>query len=260
VCDFISWVEAPSEDGGRHIFFLTDREIFSKRGRSLFGQDPFLQGNDLLGHGAIRSYYSLKETGKDHEIKTFWNPDAELPEEIRELAPWDPKQFDQHWGRLWDGGAFQPDDLTRIIVSDAPEIWCRRALKQLLSRPDLPIRYSADVVERCHHDHLTEQAFVPLMQHPDLTAEHLKRVGIRCRHLDSADYALAKLLAHPDLTTEHLWHVTQSCRHELLARPFLTALLQRSDCGSMHLSNIALFSPHPGVVAIAQQELDCLSK
>ncbi len=52
MCDFISWIQK----GGR-ILFLTDKDVFSSRGKELLGD---CKDNDVLGHEALRFYY-----GKD---------------------------------------------------------------------------------------------------------------------------------------------------------------------------------------------------
>ncbi|MBU1029221.1 hypothetical protein KKE28_03400 [Patescibacteria group bacterium] len=127
MCDFISWVEVPDQQAtnGRHVLFLTDREVFSPRGRELFGANP---GNyDVLGHGAIRRFYAPpgEESlvgGLNCEVRDFWEVER-LPPEIQALHPEDPASFLQHWGRIWDTpGCFQFDDLG-YILTHAPDHW-----------------------------------------------------------------------------------------------------------------------------------------
>lgn len=62
MCEFISWIEK-----GNDIFYLTDKEIFSKQGQELL---LGCKDNDFLGHGAIRKFYSL-QYGREHEVKNF---------------------------------------------------------------------------------------------------------------------------------------------------------------------------------------------
>ncbi|MBU0625486.1 hypothetical protein KKF05_04045 [Patescibacteria group bacterium] len=127
MCDFISWVEVPDQQAtnGRHVLFLTDREVFSPRGRELFGANP---GNyDVLGHGAIRRFYAPpgEESlvgGLNCEVRDFWEVER-LPPEIQALHPEDPESFLRHWGRIWDTpGCFKPDDLG-YLLTHAPGHW-----------------------------------------------------------------------------------------------------------------------------------------
>ncbi len=128
MCDFISWVEKDGE-----VLFLTDKEVYSKRGRELFGD---CKDNDVLGHGAIRKYYGkdgkLLVGGWNHEEGFFWKVER-LPKEIQSLHPEYPDQFMQRWGRMWNGGFFQNDDL-RYIICYAPEAWKEKAAEQLMQQ------------------------------------------------------------------------------------------------------------------------------
>ncbi|MBU0625579.1 hypothetical protein KKF05_04515 [Patescibacteria group bacterium] len=58
MCSFISWIEYldPRPPHTHHVLFLTDSEVFSPRGRELFGANP--KDYDVLGHGAIRRFYA----------------------------------------------------------------------------------------------------------------------------------------------------------------------------------------------------------
>jgi hypothetical protein len=72
MCEFISWIE---KDG--QVFFLTAKDLKSKRGRELkkhCGNDA-----DLVGHGAIRYYFDLID-GKDKECIYFGDPEKFPPE------------------------------------------------------------------------------------------------------------------------------------------------------------------------------------
>ena len=119
MCDFISYIEKNGE-----ILYLTDKEVFSK-----FGKEH-LKGclyNDILGHGAIRKFYNIQR-GRDVEIRDFWNLEK-LPKEIAAKI----KEFDKHWGKIFKGGYFQPDDL-QYIYSKAPEPWKSKALNQMFAQ------------------------------------------------------------------------------------------------------------------------------
>jgi hypothetical protein len=120
MCDFISWVE---KDGCK--LFLTDKEVFSAHGAEVFRD---CRHNDLLGHGAIRSYFAPPEEdflkgGRDHEARDFWNI-KKLPPEVQALHPEDPESFLRHWGRMWYATPriFQPNDLGYLLLN-APESW-----------------------------------------------------------------------------------------------------------------------------------------
>ena len=124
MCDFISWVEY--DDG---IFFLTDAQVLSSEGRKLFKD---CQDNDVLGHGAIRRYYSLESyQGTDGEQRNFWETKT-LPEPLKSLLA-TPEKFIQVWGRMFKEGVFQNDDL-RYIIEYAPEPYKRKAHKILTER------------------------------------------------------------------------------------------------------------------------------
>jgi len=118
MCNFLSWVEMP--DG--KLYYLTDKEVYSEVGRDKLSG---CKDNDVLGHGAIRTFYGLTG-GPDRERRDFWAGD--LPSELVQAV----KAFDKHWGRMWSSGAFQADDL-RDIICYAPEEWKIRASEKLLT-------------------------------------------------------------------------------------------------------------------------------
>jgi len=77
MCEFISWIEV-DRDGERHVFYLTQRELASKRGRKLRKRI----GDDINGHGAIREYYELGvSVGRNLECDDFSTP-SNFPGEI----------------------------------------------------------------------------------------------------------------------------------------------------------------------------------
>ena len=70
MCEFISWIEYENKN-----YFLTDKDLESKEGKSLI---KFLGNNfqeDIKGHGAIRTYFNggNQELGK----KLQWGEDKE---------------------------------------------------------------------------------------------------------------------------------------------------------------------------------------
>lgn len=156
MCDFISWIEKDGE-----ILFLTDKDVFSARGRELFGD---CKDNDVLGHGAIRRYYGKDgvplQCGKDHEQRDFWNIEN-LPSEIQALHPEDPHSFMRHWGQMWNGGLFQSDDLCCIIYY-AHEEWKAKAWDQLLKQG--PSNDDLSWIIRCAPESWKEKASEQLLK------------------------------------------------------------------------------------------------
>ena len=73
MCDFVSWIE---KDG--KCWFLTDKDIQSKRGKEYRDYNPNLE--DIGGHGAIRWFHNLKG-GKEKECTNFYKP-SNFPNEI----------------------------------------------------------------------------------------------------------------------------------------------------------------------------------
>lgn len=72
MCDFVSWIEF---DVGKkkEIMFLTYNDIYhTKRGQEL--RDYTKSDDDLIGHGAIRWYYSVNG-GEDKECCDLSSPD-----------------------------------------------------------------------------------------------------------------------------------------------------------------------------------------
>ncbi len=125
MCDFISW-KSVEKDGETLLFYLTDREVFSKEGKEKF--DNYCKDNDVLGHGAIDHFFELKGRGNGYEKRDFWNTDK-LPKELAEKV----KNFDAHWGKMFEFGCFQTDDL-QYIVKHGPKEWKEKARKQLLTQ------------------------------------------------------------------------------------------------------------------------------
>ncbi|MHB9010634.1 MAG: hypothetical protein ACYC49_00180 [Ignavibacteriaceae bacterium] len=124
MCEFISW-KAVERNGETHLFYLTDQEVFSKEGTKKFKD---CQDNDVLGHGAIDRFFELNGKGRQYEVQDFWNL-KKLPQEIASKV----QHFDAHWGKMFNSGAFQSDDL-EYIVQNGPQEWRERAQKQLLAQ------------------------------------------------------------------------------------------------------------------------------
>ena len=130
MCEPISWIEKDGE-----LFYLTDREVFSKHGREVFGAKH--KDNDLLGHNAIRLYWNLKG-GTQHENTSLWDPDS-YPAEIGELLK-DIETFKKNWGRMLSRGMFMSDDLCYIIKYGTfkyQELAWKQLVKQEPSNNDL---------------------------------------------------------------------------------------------------------------------------
>lgn len=67
MCEFISWIEKNNE-----ILFLDYHDIYeTKRGKEL--REFCVNPDDLVGHGAIRHYYSIVG-GKERECTDFSSP------------------------------------------------------------------------------------------------------------------------------------------------------------------------------------------
>ncbi|MDI6820629.1 MAG: hypothetical protein QMD65_00415 [Patescibacteria group bacterium] len=122
MCDFISW-RGIQKDDEKHLFYLTDKEVFSDEGKVKFKDS---KDNDVLGHGAINLFFELGGEGSQHEVRDFWNLYM-LPGEIAKKI----QNFDLHWGKIFASGAFQTDDL-EYIIANGPKEWKEKAKKQLL--------------------------------------------------------------------------------------------------------------------------------
>ena len=83
MCEFISWIEYEKKN-----YFLTDKDLESKEGKSLI---KFLGNNfqeDIKGHGAIRTYFNggnqelgkKLQWGKEKENTDLSSPDNFPPE------------------------------------------------------------------------------------------------------------------------------------------------------------------------------------
>jgi hypothetical protein len=84
MCEFPSWIEIPEhlqKKYGREIFFLTNNELKTKRGRELIKYLGPTFNEDVKGHGAINWYYQLEGVGKYKELPNFRSP-VDLPQEI----------------------------------------------------------------------------------------------------------------------------------------------------------------------------------
>ncbi len=69
MCEFVSWAEYKGE-----IFFLTNKEMKSRRGKELITHT--VDKSDLVGHGAILWFYGLgRKTTAQHECEDFSSPD-----------------------------------------------------------------------------------------------------------------------------------------------------------------------------------------
>ncbi len=123
MCGFISWIETSLISPKSGLFYLTDAQAYSDRGKEVLAG---AQDNDILGHGAIRAFYDLGQVGKEHEVTDFWNLEK-LPSELQEKI----RNFDLYWGRMFRSGCFQDDDLRHILLH-APSGWREKAWTQLL--------------------------------------------------------------------------------------------------------------------------------
>ncbi|TSC83233.1 MAG: hypothetical protein G01um101419_143 [Parcubacteria group bacterium Gr01-1014_19] len=136
MCEFVSWKEVEAKGSKKTVFFLTDDEVFSERGREML---EGLKDNDFLGHHAIDNIWgSLCKGGKHGEEKNFWESDK-LPKEIQAKLH-DFESFKKNFGRMITQFA-QEDDL-EYIIQNAPsdkkwkglKSFCRAALAAIPMR------------------------------------------------------------------------------------------------------------------------------
>lgn len=100
MCEFISWKEIKTADGGAEILFLTHDDIFNtSRGAELRKYNTL---DDLTGHGAIAWYYYLPNNKSvDRECTDFSSPDNFPPEIVSALKA----------GKLWGLVDYFPEGL-----------------------------------------------------------------------------------------------------------------------------------------------------
>lgn len=114
MCEFISWKEV-GEGKNKKVFFLTDDEVFSERGREMLEGS---KDNDFLGHHAIDNIWGPAcKDGKHREEKNFWEA-GKLPKEIQSKLR-DLTSFKKNFGRMIRSYA-QRDDLL-YIIRNAPK-------------------------------------------------------------------------------------------------------------------------------------------
>ena len=76
MCHFISWIDLEGQ-----LYYLTSKELRSKRGRELKEYLGSAYAEDVVGHGAIDWYFDLKGRGVHKECMVFSSP-ANFPDEI----------------------------------------------------------------------------------------------------------------------------------------------------------------------------------
>ena len=76
MCHFISWIDLEGQ-----LYYLTSKELRSKRGKELREYLGSAYADDVVGHGAIDWYYGLKGKGMHKECTDFSSP-ASFPDEI----------------------------------------------------------------------------------------------------------------------------------------------------------------------------------
>jgi len=123
-CPFIRWIETNGQ-----ALFLTDREVYSPLGRSLFTANRDMR---VLCHPAIRLYFGLTD-GKEHSARVF-SGKSWLPPEMRVLHPEKPTEFMKSWGRMWrDEKVFDEIDL-QYILNRGTKPWQKKADEELTRR------------------------------------------------------------------------------------------------------------------------------
>ena len=76
MCHFISWIDLEGQ-----LYYLTSKELRSKRGKELKDYLGSAYAEDVVGHGAIDWYFDLKGLGVHRECTDFSSP-ANFPDEI----------------------------------------------------------------------------------------------------------------------------------------------------------------------------------
>jgi hypothetical protein len=153
MCDFISWVDI---DGV--VFFITDKELRTKRGRDLMKYSGW--DTDVIGHGFIREYYELppgaansewgyhvnKRLGNNCEINCFIEYMDRFPEEIQKAF----KYFKQNFSYILN----EPEVLSNRCRKDEFD-----EVKFLVENgAELnPIKsYSVPIVSACNYEHVIQ--------------------------------------------------------------------------------------------------------
>ena len=76
MCHFISWIDLEGQ-----LYYLTSKELHSKRGKELKKYLGSAYAEDVVGHGAIDWFFDLKGRGVHKECTDFSSPDN-FPDEI----------------------------------------------------------------------------------------------------------------------------------------------------------------------------------
>lgn len=115
MCEFISWKEVDEKGGEKKVFFLTDDEVFSERGREMLEGS---KDNDFLGHHAIDNIWGPAcKDGTHHEERNFWEKEK-LPKEIQSKLH-DLAGFKKNFGKMIQSYAQRGDLL--YIIRNAPK-------------------------------------------------------------------------------------------------------------------------------------------
>ena len=123
MCEFISW----KKDSQGSVFFLTDNEVFSPRGRETL---KGTKDNDYIGHGAIDAFFgSATHNLSQFENQNFWDNTPFPPQIAVHLES--PQTLLDTWGKILRE-SLQPDD-AYYILTHAPEPW-RAALMDICFR------------------------------------------------------------------------------------------------------------------------------
>ena len=149
MCEFLSCVVVKDK-----YYYLEDKDVFSSYGRKVLAG---CNDNDVLGHGAIRKYYNIKNgVGRDVEYKNFWELDKLPNDEIRRKV----ESFDVYFGKMFRK-CFQNDDLCYVIVWASDE-WREKEWVQLLKQG--ATNYDLCWVIKYASDEWREKAWVQLLK------------------------------------------------------------------------------------------------
>lgn len=166
--DFVSW-KMVNKDGTNILYYLTDKEVFSKNGKKLFIDS---KDNNVLGWGAINQFFELKGRGQGYEVRDFWNTEK-LPPVIAEKI----KDFDKYWGKMFTSGCFQTDDL-EYIMNHGPQEWKEKARKQLAIQKFSPLKSFSLTVPK-EYNHNTQLGTLKSKDNDDVTDKNFKNTTQR---------------------------------------------------------------------------------
>jgi hypothetical protein len=132
--NFLSWILDKET-----IYFLTDKEIFSQKGKNLF-KDKINSINSVgckniefpLGHEAIRIYFNISPgDGVNFTVTDFWNVEK-LPLQIAEKIA----AFDKNFGRTFKEHFWFYNLEDVLYFPKTPNEWMEKFWQHFLTKAD----------------------------------------------------------------------------------------------------------------------------